>query len=54
MILLAPAGTKPQPSVIRDDSKNTSAAVIVLPLAVPDQTAREPLIVQLVIAGSAA
>ena len=54
MLLLAPEGTKPEPKVIRDDEKATSGAVLVLPLAVPDQDEPEPLIVQLIIDGMAA
>lgn len=54
MLLGVPPGTKPDPKIVRDEEKNLSGAVMVLPLAVPNQAAAEPLIVQLVIAGMAA
>jgi len=54
MLIGVPSGTKPEPSILRDDEKNISGAVLVLPLAVPNQKTTEPMIVQLVIAGMAA
>lgn len=54
MMIGVPSGTKAAPQILRDDAKNISGAVLVLPLAVPNQKATEPLIVQLVIAGMAA
>ena len=54
MLVGVPSGTKPDPKILRDEAKNLSGAVLVLPLAVPNQKATEPLIVQLVIAGMAA
>ena len=53
MLVDVPSGTKADPKVLRDDAKNTSGLVLGLPLAVPNQEARESLIVQLIIVGAA-
>jgi hypothetical protein len=53
MLLAAPSGNKGEPAIVRDETKNTSGAVLRLPLAVNGASGREPLVVQLVIAGMA-
>lgn len=53
MLVEVPSGTKAEPKILRDDSKNTSGLVLGLPLAVPKQEARESLIVQLILVGAA-
>ena len=53
MLVEVPSGTKADPKVVRDDAKNISGVVLGLPLTLPDKAARESLIVQLIIAGSA-
>jgi hypothetical protein len=53
MLVEVPAGTKAEPKVVRDDAKNTSGVVLGLPLAVPNQSASESLIVQLILVGAA-
>jgi hypothetical protein len=52
MLVEAPAGTKAEPKVLRDDAKNLTGVVLGLPLALPDK-AKETLIVQLIIVGAA-
>ena len=53
MLVAVPSGTKADPAILRDESKNTSGVVLGLPLALPKQEAREPLIVQLILVGAA-
>jgi len=53
MLVEPPAGTKADPKVLRDDAKNISGVVLALPLSVANQAARESLIVQPIIVGSA-
>jgi hypothetical protein len=52
LLMAAPSGTKAEPAVVRDEEKNTSSAVLALPLAVSGAD-RETLPVRLVIAGMA-
>lgn len=53
LLMAAPSGSKGEPAIVRDETKNTSSAVLSLPLSVNGGGAREPLVVQLVIAGMA-
>lgn len=53
MLLTLPSGTKVEPRIVKDESKNTSGVVLGLPLSAPGSTNREVLVVQLIVAGMA-